>query len=113
MEQEQEQEPVEKTGEGDSLTGAYAVGLLRGMSQKEALKFACKESSMKDCQFGAGPSKPSLDEEGAVKGPREEDHKFPLEDHHFLSLIRHAERKDKCEERDEPYPNKFDPPLSR
>mmetsp|Transcript_13565 Transcript_13565/g.23084 ORF Transcript_13565/g.23084 Transcript_13565/m.23084 type:complete len:107 (+) Transcript_13565:2-322(+) len=91
------------------------------MSQKEALKFACQVAFLTVSKMGAGPSMPTMDELEAVFGPENIGEGSaapvtkpkPLEDHHYFALIRHGERKDRSDEKDEPFPNKYDPPLSR
>ena len=55
-------ELVDTTGAGDSFTGAYAVAILQGKSQKEALEFACQVGFLTVSKMGAGPSMPTRDE---------------------------------------------------
>ena len=101
-------ELVDTTGAGDSFTGAYAVAILEGKSQKEALEFACQVAFLTVSKLGAGPSMPT----------REELHKtFPCEekdisDCSYCALIRHAERADRSEVPTPSFRVKHDPPLT-
>jgi hypothetical protein len=103
------------TGAGDSFTGAYAVAMLEGLTHKEALKFACKVAFLTVSKMGAGPSMPTRQEIAEVFEKKEDapicpvnptDHEdvLPgadmvpqdLEGHHYMALIRHGERADRC-----------------
>lgn len=55
-------ELVDTTGAGDSFTGAYAVAILEGRSQQEAMEFACKAAFLTVSKMGAGPAMPQRDE---------------------------------------------------
>jgi ribokinase len=53
---------VDTTAAGDAFNGAFAVGLMRGMSALEAARFACAASAVSVMRRGAQPSMPSLEE---------------------------------------------------
>jgi len=53
---------VDTTAAGDAFNGAFAVGLMRGMSPLEAAQFACAASAVSVTRRGAQPSMPSLEE---------------------------------------------------
>lgn len=55
-------EPVDTTAAGDSFTAAFAVGMVKGMSDTEAAAFASKVAAIVVTRQGAQPSLPTLAE---------------------------------------------------
>jgi ribokinase len=53
---------VDSTAAGDAFNAAFAVGLLRGESPREAARYACAVAAISVSRFGAQPSMPTLDE---------------------------------------------------
>lgn len=53
---------IDSTGAGDAYIGAFAVGILSNLSDKEAATFANRVASMVVTREGAQPSLPSIDE---------------------------------------------------
>ncbi len=53
---------VDTTAAGDAFNGAFAVGLMRGMSPLQAAQFACAASAVSVMRRGAQTSMPSLEE---------------------------------------------------
>ncbi len=53
---------VDTTGAGDTFTGFFLAGILRGESAQEALKIASKASAMSVTRSGASESMPTLEE---------------------------------------------------
>lgn len=54
--------PVDSTAAGDSFIAAFTVGIIKGMSDHEAAKFASKVSAVVVTREGAQPSLPTLEE---------------------------------------------------
>lgn len=50
---------IDTTGAGDTFTAALAVGLVDGLSPKNALRFACAAGSLATTRRGAQPSLPT------------------------------------------------------
>lgn len=59
---------VETTGAGDAFNGGLAVGLARGMSPAEAVRFASAVAGISVTRAGAAPSMPRLHEVEALLG---------------------------------------------
>lgn len=57
---------VETTGAGDAFNGGFAVGLSRGFSPLEAVRFGSAVAGISVTRPGTAPSMPSLDEAMAV-----------------------------------------------
>ncbi len=55
-------EAVDTTGAGDTFTGFFISSLVRGLSDRDALRTAAKASAIAVSRKGAGASVPSLDE---------------------------------------------------
>jgi ribokinase len=55
-------EAVDTTAAGDAFNGAFAVGLVSGMSPKESATFACAAAAISVTRRGAQPSMPTLEE---------------------------------------------------
>jgi len=53
---------LDSTAAGDVFNGAFAVGLSRNMSKRDALKFAVKAASLSVTRRGAQPSIPPIEE---------------------------------------------------
>jgi ribokinase len=53
---------VDTTAAGDAFNGAFAVGLMRGQSQREAAAFACAVAGISVTRHGAQPSMPTAAE---------------------------------------------------
>ena len=51
---------VDTTGAGDCFTGAYTVGLVEGMAERDRLRFACAAAALCVQRLGALPSMPLL-----------------------------------------------------
>lgn len=61
-------EAVDTTAAGDCFTGAFAVALSKGKTEKEAIIFAQKASAVAVTRKGAQTSVPSLEEVVAIHG---------------------------------------------
>ena len=57
---------VDATGAGDAFVGAIVVALLEGMSDDDALRFACAAGALAATRAGAQPSLPYRDEVEAL-----------------------------------------------
>ncbi|HEX8660978.1 MAG TPA: ribokinase [Brevundimonas sp.] len=57
---------LDATGAGDAFVGAICVALLEGMSDAEALRFACAAGAVAATRPGAQPSLPTLAEVEAI-----------------------------------------------
>jgi ribokinase len=57
---------VETTGAGDAFNGGFAVGLARGLSPFEAVRFGCAVAGISVTRPGTAPSMPTLEEALAV-----------------------------------------------
>ena len=57
---------VDTTGAGDCFTAAYAVGVLRGMSAQEAMRFAATAAAVCVQRMGAMTSLPSQEDVEAL-----------------------------------------------
>jgi ribokinase len=57
---------VETTGAGDAFNGGFAVGLAKGMSPAEAMRFASAVAGLSVTRAGAAPSMPRLAEVEAL-----------------------------------------------
>jgi ribokinase len=55
---------VDTTAAGDAFNGAFAVGLMKGQSPREAAAFACAVAGISVTRHGAQPSMPTLAEVG-------------------------------------------------
>jgi len=53
---------VDTTAAGDSFNGAFAVGLMRGMTAQDSASFACAAAAISVTRAGAQPSLPSESE---------------------------------------------------
>jgi ribokinase len=53
---------VETTGAGDAFNGGFAVGLSRGFSPAEAVRFGCAVAGISVTRPGTAPSMPTLEE---------------------------------------------------
>ncbi len=57
---------VDTTGAGDCFTGAYAVGLVEGLPERQRLRLACTAAALCVQQLGALPSMPARSEVEAL-----------------------------------------------
>lgn len=57
---------VDATGAGDAFVGAIVVALLEGMTDEDALRFACAAGALAATRAGAQPSLPYRDEVEAL-----------------------------------------------
>lgn len=59
---------VDTTGAGDTYTGFFVSGLMKGLSPKDAMKQASKAAALAVTRQGAAPSIPTLEEVKAFQG---------------------------------------------
>lgn len=59
---------VDTTGAGDTFTGFFVSGLMKGLSPKDAMKQASKAAALAVTRQGAAPSIPTLEEVKAFQG---------------------------------------------
>jgi ribokinase len=57
---------IDSTGAGDAFNGAFAVGLMSGMSPLESARFAVAASAISVTRAGAQPSMPTMEEVNAL-----------------------------------------------
>ncbi|MET0575969.1 MAG: ribokinase [Mesorhizobium sp.] len=57
---------VETTGAGDAFNGGFAVGLARGFTPLEAVRFGCAVAGISVTRPGTAPSMPSLTEANVI-----------------------------------------------
>jgi ribokinase len=57
---------VDATGAGDAFVGAICVALLEGMTEEDALRFACTAGALAATRPGAQPSLPTRAEVEAI-----------------------------------------------
>ncbi len=61
---------VDTTGAGDAFNGGFAVGLARGLSAEEAVRFGCAVAGISVTRPGTAPAMPSLAEAEALYGKK-------------------------------------------
>jgi ribokinase len=58
---------IDTTGAGDAFNGAFAVGLMMGMSPLESARFAVAASAISVTRAGAQPSMPTMEEVNVLR----------------------------------------------